>query len=128
MTPAEWPDPAGRLCSAVVGCDDMKLLAMPYLDGELAAPEIREVELHLRDCEACRVTLVAERARADALRARGKLPVPPAVRDRLATALDLEDATAGHLRVGHGPWILPLLSSLIALVALVLFVRAISCG
>ncbi len=122
------PRPRGAIAPPVAGCDDMKLLAMPYVDGELAAPEVREVELHLRGCEPCRVTLVVEQARAEALRARGKPSAPPGVRDRLATALDLEDATAGHLRVGHGPWILPLLSSMIALVALVLFVRAISCG
>jgi len=109
-------------------CRDLELLAMPYLDGELASPEQREVELHLRECEPCRCHLVAERARVAALRARGEPPLPPRVRDRLATALDLEDATAARLPFGHGPFILPLLSTLVALVALVLFIRAVSCA
>lgn len=109
-------------------CKDLELLAMPYLDGELATPEMREVELHLRGCESCRCDLIAERARRVALQPRGEPALPPRVRARLASALDLEDQTAARQRLRHGPWILPLLSSVVAVVALLLFLRTVGCA
>lgn len=104
-------------------CQDIELMAMPYVDGELAAPEVREVELHVRACDACRARLRAEQARVAALVARGE-PVPERVRLRLATALDLEDRTRPP---GRGPWLLPGAAAIAGLCALLLFTRSLAC-
>ncbi len=107
-------------------CTDIELMAMPYVDGELAAPEVREVELHVRGCAPCRNRLTVERARVAALVARGE-PVPARVRAKLATALDLEDQTAARTRGPRGPVLLPGLASLAGIAALLLFVRSVGC-
>lgn len=42
---------------ACVNCDDLRELLAPYFDGELAAPEQRDVERHLSACPRCAALL-----------------------------------------------------------------------
>ena len=49
-------------------CDSIDTLAMAYLDDELADAELRDLELHLLDCGACRALVDTERQVMDGLR------------------------------------------------------------
>ncbi len=101
-------------------CASIDTLAMTYLDDELADEELRDLELHLRDCGSCRDKVAHERSALAGL--RRQLVAPPApdvVRARLAAALDAEDA-AGD-RSWLTSWLLPGAASLVAAAALLLF-------
>jgi len=102
-------------------CTSIDQLAMAYLDDELADEELRELELHLRECAACRGRVEAEREELAQLRERlAAPPMPDVVRARLAAVLDTEDAAARQSR--FTAWILPGTASLAAVAALALFV------
>lgn len=105
-------------------CASIDTLAMTYLDDELADEELRDFEMHLIDCAACRARVDAEReALADL---RGKL-APPAtpdvVRARLFDRLDAEDARAAReeRKSRVAGWALPGAASFAAVAALALF-------
>ncbi len=101
-------------------CDSIDTLSMAYLDDELAAEELRDLELHLRDCAACRAHVDAERDAIAELRRRlAPPPAPDLLRRRLMVALDAEDAQTA--RAPRTSWILPGAASVAAVAALVLF-------
>ncbi len=102
-------------------CASIDALAMAYLDDELADEELRDLELHLRDCAACRDKVAHERTALDALRRQlAPPPMPDVVRARLTAALDAEDRASGRASVAA--WALPAAASLVAAAALALFV------
>ena len=41
----------------MIGCDSVRELLGPYVDGELAESSAHDVAAHCRDCEPCRVAL-----------------------------------------------------------------------
>jgi hypothetical protein len=106
-------------------CTSIDTLAMAYLDDELADEELRDFELHLRDCDGCRARLDAERAAlADLRRRLTPPPTPDLVRARLSAVLDAEDASAARedRRSRLAGWILPGVATATAFAALAMFV------
>ncbi|MCA9674687.1 MAG: zf-HC2 domain-containing protein [Kofleriaceae bacterium] len=106
-------------------CASIDTLAMTYLDDELADEELRDLELHLRECASCRDRVDAERHELDQLRRRLQAPpAPDLMRARIAASLDREDATLGRAewRSRLAAWSLPAAATLVAAAALLLFV------
>jgi anti-sigma factor (TIGR02949 family) len=59
-----------------------------YLDGELQPSEMRRVQAHLAQCDACAVEFRRARCEVDAVRERlRRVPVPPDLRARLGAAI-----------------------------------------
>jgi anti-sigma factor RsiW len=70
------------------GCDAMRRLISPYLDGELMGEDRSAFEAHVRGCADCRESL--EEERAVVLAVRKSLPLyqaPPALRERVGRFL-----------------------------------------
>jgi len=106
-------------------CESIDTLSMAYLDDELAAEELRDLELHLHECAACRAQVDAERDAIAELRRRlAPPPTPDVVRARLHAALDTEDAIVSRQERGErvASWMLPGAASLVAVAALAVFV------
>ena len=103
-------------------CDDIDTMAMTLLDGELADQELRDMELHLLGCAACKSLVERERA-AHQLR-RQRLAAPPApalLRARVGRALDEIDRAR---RPSARSYILPGGAALAAVAALVVFLAS----
>ncbi|HEY4059811.1 MAG TPA: zf-HC2 domain-containing protein [Kofleriaceae bacterium] len=104
-------------------CESIDTLAMTYLDDELASEERRELELHLGECQMCRIHVDAERA--DLAMMRKALAPPPAsdmLKARVVRALDAEDKHVA--KTNKTPWqkyILPGSAVMAAAAALVVF-------
>lgn len=106
-------------------CDSIDTLSMAYLDDELAGEEVRDLELHLRDCADCRAHVDAERDAIAELRRRlAPPPAPDLFRRRVRAALDAEDASIAQAERTQRwtSWVLPGAASLAAVGALALFV------
>lgn len=102
-------------------CDSIDTLAMTYLDDELADEELRDFELHLIGCAACRGRVEGERDEIAELRRRlAPPPTPDVVRARLVAALDREDSVTGGR--AWAQWLLPGAATLAAAAALIMFV------
>ena len=100
-------------------CDDIDTLSMMLCDGELADQELRDVELHLIDCDACRAHVEKDRGFLGELRQRMAPPrAPELVRQRLGRALDEVDRKA---RPTWRALALPGVATLAAAAALVVF-------
>ena len=105
-------------------CNSIDTLSMAYLDDELADEELRDFELHLIDCAACRGRLETERdALAELRRQLAPPPTPDVVRARLVASLDAEDArtTREDRRQRTAGWFLPGAATFAAVAALALF-------
>lgn len=101
-------------------CDDIDLLAMMLCDGELADQELRDVELHLLECAACRAHAERERQVLGELRGRLAAPAAPELlRARINRALD--DADRARRRGAWRRWVLPGTAAAAAAAALALF-------
>jgi len=114
----DTPSPATRLC------DSIDTLSMAYLDDELAEEELRDFELHLLDCEACRGRVDEDRtALAEMRRRLAPPPTPDLLRARIGRALDAEDRSAARTarRQRVGRWLLPGAASIAAVAALGFF-------
>lgn len=100
-------------------CDDIEIQAMTFLDGELAAGEARELELHLAGCAACRGH-VEEAAEAQERRRKvlAPPPTPELLRARVLRTLDDEDR---RRRRPWTAWALPGGAALAAVAALLVF-------
>jgi anti-sigma factor RsiW len=106
-------------------CDSIETLAMTFLDGELADEELRDFELHLLACAACRSRVEAEDAALTEMRRRlAPPPAPDLLRARIGHALDAEDRTlTRQARLAQvKSWLLPGAASLAAAAALIVFV------
>jgi anti-sigma factor RsiW len=98
---------------------------MSYLDDELAEEELRDFELHLHDCDACKERVDRDRGSIAELRRRlAPPPTPDLLRARLSRALDAEDAAASRAmrRQRVNRWLLPGAASVAAIAALAVFV------
>ncbi len=103
-------------------CDSIETLAMTLDDGELAGDELRDLEIHLTECESCRQHTAQQAATMSALRRRlAPPPTPDLLRARITRALDGEDRAA---RRPLSTWLLPGAAALAAVAALVVFVGA----
>ncbi|HEY4179476.1 MAG TPA: zf-HC2 domain-containing protein [Kofleriaceae bacterium] len=104
-------------------CESIDTLAMTYLDDELASEERRELELHLGECQMCRIHVDAERV--DLALMRKALAAPPAsdmLKARITRALDAEDKeTAKTSRTPWQKYVLPGSAMMAAAAALVVF-------
>lgn len=106
-------------------CDSIDTLSMAYLDDELAAEELRDLELHLIDCAECRAFVDGERVAIAELRRKLAPPaMPDLVRARLIATLDTEDAIVSREERGQrfASWLLPGVASVVAVAALSVFV------
>lgn len=100
-------------------CDDIDTLSMMLCDGELADQELRDVELHLIDCDACRAHVEKDRGFLGELRQRLAPPkAPDLLRQRLGRELDAVDRKA---RPSWRALALPGAATLAAAAALVVF-------
>jgi Putative zinc-finger len=101
-------------------CEDIDTLAMMMLDGELAAQEQRDVELHVLDCAACKAHVERERAALELRRRRLAAPPAPALlRARIQRSLDEADRAR---RPAARRYLLPGVATFAAVAALALFV------
>ena len=103
-------------------CDDIDTMAMVLLDGELADQELRDMELHLLGCAACKDHVAREEAAHQ--RRRQRLAAPPApdvLRMRIGRALDEVDRAR---RPAVRAYVLPVGAALAAVAALVVFVAS----
>jgi hypothetical protein len=105
-------------------CASIDTLAMTYLDDELADEELRDFEMHMIDCAACRQRVDAERDALADLRSKLAPPATPdVVRARLIDSLDAEDGRAARedRKSRVASWFLPGAASFAAIAALALF-------
>lgn len=72
-------------------CADIEHDLGCFVDGELAAPEQREVESHLHDCKACRELVAEQRRLKQALRRESQVQPSVVLAKRLSHCLDRED-------------------------------------
>jgi anti-sigma factor RsiW len=68
-------------------CRDRSRLLSSYLDGELEASKLLEVDEHVGECETCREEAQLLRAMRGSLKRVVKMPAPAGLRDRMATAM-----------------------------------------
>lgn len=80
-------------------CRDRSRLLSSYLDGELEAAKLIEVDEHVGECDNCREEVQLLRAMRGSLKRVVKTSAPVGLRDRMATAMGAErlreDARAG---------------------------------
>ncbi len=78
-----------------------------YLDGELSSSKLRAFEAHLLECRSCREEVEQFRGLLEDLHGLEDREVPPALRERLHTALS-EEIVKGDGRVNRklNPWAL----------------------
>ncbi len=71
-------------------CRTMAPALDTYLDGELSAPQIVEVETHLNQCTPCRERVALDRSMRATLRKVVPLRAPSSLRERMAAAMAAE--------------------------------------
>jgi anti-sigma factor RsiW len=80
-------------------CRDRSRLLSSYLDGELEAARIIEIDQHLHECDTCREEAQLLRAMRGSLKRVVRTAAPGGLRERMATAMaaerSREDARAG---------------------------------
>ncbi|HEV2388976.1 MAG TPA: zf-HC2 domain-containing protein [Candidatus Acidoferrales bacterium] len=74
--------------SKEVDCKRLVTELCDFLDGELDAETIRQVELHLGCCHDCRFLVDTTRKTIEIFCNAEPLPLPPEVRERLHLALE----------------------------------------
>ena len=72
-------------------CSDVAALLQPYVDGELADEEQRQVADHLENCEACRAATSEQMWVRATLRSLEREPAPSGLRAGVLAALDAAD-------------------------------------
>jgi anti-sigma factor RsiW len=83
--------------------DPLRLEA--YFDNEIGAPDAAELERHVEQCGECRAYLLDhEQTRAALRRGLSHFRAPPALRARLAHALDQEDRAGAAKPFLHSFW------------------------
>ena len=77
-------------------CDEFSVKALRYLDDRLAGQELDDFRAHLEKCAKCREGLDADRAVSRLLhRSRPLYSAPPALRARVAAAVEQHSASIG---------------------------------
>jgi anti-sigma factor (TIGR02949 family) len=74
------------------GCRDLSRALGSYLDGELEASTLIEIDGHVAACERCREEVQLLRATRRSLKRTVRTSAPPALRDRIAGAMAAERA------------------------------------
>ena len=76
----------------VENCRQLLELMSDYIDGELNQNLCAELELHLTDCEDCRIVVDTLRKTVNLYHLHNsQLVLPPEVRERLYRCLDLNN-------------------------------------
>jgi anti-sigma factor (TIGR02949 family) len=103
-------------------CADIDTLVHTYLDGELAAHDLEDLELHIAGCAACKARVDDELQFRAELRQKLAPPrAPDLLRARVSALLDAEDRAASTAqRKRNIAWVLPGAASVAAAAALVL--------
>ncbi len=78
--------------NGVHDCRDRSRLLSSYLDGELEAPKLLEVDEHVGACDTCREEVQLLRAMRGSLKRVVRTSAPAGLRDRMATAMAAERA------------------------------------
>jgi anti-sigma factor RsiW len=73
-------------------CRDHSRMLGSYLDGELGASKLIEVDEHVADCGTCREEVQLLRAMRGSLKRVVRSPAPGSLRDRIGTAMAAERA------------------------------------
>jgi len=73
-------------------CRDRSRMLGSYLDGELEAAKLIEIDEHVTSCETCREEVQLLRAMRGSLKRVVRAPAPGGLRDRIATAMTAERA------------------------------------
>lgn len=71
-----------------MNCKRVILDLSEYLDGELDAPTLAELERHLSDCEDCQMVLDTTKKTIELYCNSEPAPLPADVRERLQKALE----------------------------------------
>jgi anti-sigma factor RsiW len=105
-------------------CSSIDILAMAFLDDELARVDRRELELHLLECARCKRHVDGLRTELGLVRRALAAPqLPGSQHVSIQRALDAEDHEAARLRRrGLLAWLLPGSATLASLIGLVMFV------
>jgi mycothiol system anti-sigma-R factor len=84
----------GSAAVAAWPCDAILERSYEYLDGELSADAGVLIREHLGQCPACRAVVQHDRAFLACLERRALIePAPPELRERIADAIEHEDAS-----------------------------------
>jgi anti-sigma factor (TIGR02949 family) len=78
-------------------CRDRARVLGSYLDGELEAAKLLEIDEHVGECDTCREETQLLRAMRGSLKRVVRMPAPTGLRDRIGTAMNAE-RTRGDLR------------------------------
>jgi predicted anti-sigma-YlaC factor YlaD len=70
-------------------CRDLLDALSDYLDGEASAEVCREIQLHMGDCEKCRIVIDTLRMTVELYRTLPAPQLDPTVREKLYRTLDL---------------------------------------
>lgn len=73
-----------------LNCADLLIDLSKYLDGDIPAEIVQEVENHLAHCQNCRAVLDTTRKTLSLFHALPKDDLPAPVKERLYKTLDLE--------------------------------------
>jgi anti-sigma factor RsiW len=73
-------------------CRDRARMLGPYLDGELEAAKLIEIDEHVASCETCREEAQLLRAMRGSLKRVVRMPAPAGLRDRIGAAMAAERA------------------------------------
>ena len=76
-------------------CRDRARMLGSYLDGEIEAAKLIEIDEHVAGCETCREEVQLLRATRGSLKRVVRTAAPAGLRDRLATAMAAERAREG---------------------------------
>jgi anti-sigma factor (TIGR02949 family) len=76
-------------------CRDRARMLGPYLDGELEAAKLIEIDEHVAQCETCREEAQLLRAMRGSLKRVVRTAAPQGLRDRIGTAMTAEVAREG---------------------------------
>src|SRR5882672_8547177 len=101
--------PAASRRNFMNSCQKIDALITPFVDGELADPDSRSVEEHLRRCPPCHSRVDAERAVRSLIQARktgfGARRAPEALRARCAAAaVTSRQSLLTERRLATGDW------------------------
>jgi anti-sigma factor RsiW len=80
-----------------MNCEHMDLLLSAYVDGVAVPEDHRDVEAHLRTCQACREEVEAQRAMRQTMAAYGRMTAdlaPPGLATRISATLAAERSPA----------------------------------
>ncbi len=71
-------------------CRESARMLSSYIDGELGAAKLVELDEHVAGCEACREEVQLLRAMRGSLKRVVRVPAPSSMRDRIANARTAE--------------------------------------